>query len=123
MGDELDEVLSVERVIHQLQADPAPRPKVPEVKPRVKFVSYNGDYPNLCRGTLVMEVDGVAMVWPSYCLESGGSVDFDNDWQENVMKGPWKITRWPEAFPSELRDEATALVNKHVLHGCCGGCV
>jgi len=28
------------------------------MRDRVKFVSYNGHYPNLCSGNLVLEIDG-----------------------------------------------------------------
>lgn len=39
---------------------------------RVKFVSYDGEYPNLCSGTLVLNVDGKDVTFPKYCLSSCG---------------------------------------------------
>jgi hypothetical protein len=90
---------------------------------RVSFVSYDGAYPNLCSGQLVLAVDGIAYVFPSYCLSSGGSVSFDEDWSENVDEGEWSISEWPEGFPEDLKDEATEVVNENISHGCCGGCV
>lgn len=44
----------------------------------VKFVSYDGKYPNLCSGTLVLEVDGEKREIP-YALCSGGSAYFDEN--------------------------------------------
>ena len=58
----------------------------------VKFVSYDGKYPNLCTGTLVLNIDGTdysfgftTVPGMSKCdfpmfWHSGGSVSFDNDW-------------------------------------------
>jgi hypothetical protein len=51
---------------------------------RLKFVSYDGSYPNLCRGELVLSLDGHNIIFPQYCLESGGSVSFTEDWDECV---------------------------------------
>lgn len=42
----------------------------------IKFISYDGAWPNLCRGTLVVEKDGKQ--YSMYgVLISGGSVSFD----------------------------------------------
>lgn len=53
----------------------------------VEFVSYDGRFPNLCSGTLVLKIDGVERTMPQYCMSSGGSVWFDNDWGEHVESG------------------------------------
>lgn len=46
----------------------------------IKFISYDGAWPNLCRGTLVVEKDGKQ--YSMYgALISGGSVSFDADWE------------------------------------------
>ena len=39
----------------------------------VEFVNYNGRYPNLCRGTLTLRINGKIVEWKN-CLESGGYV-------------------------------------------------
>jgi hypothetical protein len=92
-------------------------------KPRVEFVSYNGAYPNLCAGTLVLRADGVEYTFPHYCMASGGGVWFDKDWSEHVDSGPWMINKFPDNFPKELIQEAIDVVNDNVPYGCCGGCV
>jgi hypothetical protein len=86
-------------------------------------VSYDGEYPNLCRGTLILNLDGKDVVFPPYCLSSGGSVWFTADWQEVVESGEWSISDWPKDFPRELYSLAEQLVNDNVSPGCCGGCV
>jgi hypothetical protein len=93
------------------------------MKKRLKFVSYNGAYPNLCRGKLIMELDGNKIIFPEYCLSSGGSVSFTDDWEEIVTKGEWSIDSFPENFPEELKQEAENLVNENINFGCCGGCI
>lgn len=90
---------------------------------RLKFVSYDGDYPNLCRGKLVMELDGKQIKFPGGCLKSGGGVGFTDDWEEVVDSGEWSIDEFPENFPGELKQKAIELVNENIHYGCCGGCV
>ena len=69
----------------------------------VKFVSYDGKWPNLCTGTLVLNIDGkdysfgfTTVPGMSKCdfpmfWHSGRSVSFDDDWNANVTSGRWQI--------------------------------
>lgn len=87
----------------------------------VEFVSYDGRYPNLCSGILVLRINGTKRTFPRYSMKSGGCVWFDREWGEHVEQGPWSVE-----LPSDLepyREEIEACVNTHVQHGCCGGCV
>ena len=86
-------------------------------------IKYDGSYPNLCSGKLIVIVDGIEWNFPDYCLSSGGSVSFDSEWQENVTYGAWTITDWPAEFPEILQLHVTRAVNDEIDHGCCGGCV
>ena len=86
-------------------------------------IDYNGEYPNLCSGDLIVHIDGKKWVFPSYCLSSGGSVWFDDDWGEHVEEGPWSIREWPAGFPDELKSDVFDAVNRKIPFGCCGGCV
>lgn len=85
----------------------------------IKFISYDGRYPNLCSGTLVLEIDGV--IRTDFNLCSGGRVWFDADWCEHVESGPWAV-EVPDDL-KHLRHEIEDVVNNNVLWGCCGGCV
>lgn len=90
---------------------------------KLTFVSYDGNYPNLCSGQLVLAIDGNNVVFPKYCLSSGGGVFFDNDWQEEVTQGEWTISEFPKDFPEEMKELAVDIVNENIPFGCCGGCV
>ena len=52
----------------------------------VEFVSYNGKYPNLCRGTLIIKVNGKEAVLKN-CLYSGGRCGFDQKRNEHIKTG------------------------------------
>jgi len=93
------------------------------MKERLNFISYDGGYPNLCSGTLIMELDGKQIKFPDYCLCSGGNVWFDEGWMEHVESGPWTIEKFPKGFPEDLESVAEKLVNDNIPWGCCGGCV
>ena len=86
-------------------------------------IEYDGGYPNLCSGGLVVTIDGKRWVFPSHCLSSGGSVWFDAGWSEHIESGPWSISEWPEDFPEDLKEETEREVNYQIPWGCCGGCV
>jgi hypothetical protein len=86
-------------------------------------IKYDGKWPNLCSGTLVVIANEKEWVFPSFCLESGGCVSFDEEWTEEVTHGPWIITDWPDGFPENLKFKVERLVNEQVQLGCCGGCV
>jgi hypothetical protein len=90
---------------------------------QVEFVSYNGAWPNLCSGVLVVKVDGKTWTFDQYVMQSGGSVWFDDSWSEHVESGLWTIREWPEGFPTSARYQVTQCVNDNVPFGCCGGCV
>lgn len=119
---------------------------------RVKFVSYTGEYPNLCSGVLTLEIDGtqykfghnyinyrfdeIKKKWiqtdedennPNYeqfwC--SGGRCYFTNDYQDSVVeRNEWHIDveELPEKF-KELAEEIDIVFNENVHWGCCGGCL
>lgn len=94
------------------------------MEPRVKFISYTGEYPNLCSGVLTVSIEGKIVALPKYSCNSGGSVWFDNDWCENIEEGPWSID--DDDIPGEYleyKDEIIACMNENVPYGCCGGCV
>ena len=86
-------------------------------------IEYDGKYPNLCRGNLIVKINGQTIQFPEYCLVSGGSVWFDDEWNDNVEEGPWSIGEWPENFPEELKTAVLDAINEQIPHGCCGGCV
>ena len=52
----------------------------------VEFVSYNGKFPNLCRGTLVIKVNGEEISLENYLI-SGGQCWFDKDRADHVESG------------------------------------
>lgn len=93
---------------------------------RVKFISYDGAYPNLCRGTLVLEIDGEQVEIEPYsgALVTGGTCTFDSHWHEIVEEDAWIID--PEQLPDYLyqyADEIEDVVNENIPWGCCGGCL
>lgn len=87
----------------------------------VEFVSYDGKWPNLCSGTLVLKINGEEVEFPKYCMNSGGGVYRDEEGDYYTEKGPWTVN-----IPVEYRRysaEIDDVVNEKVPCGCCGGCI
>lgn len=87
----------------------------------VEFVSYDGRYPNYCSGKLVLRIDGKEVEFPDYCMCSGGSVWFDDEYDEHVEWGEWSVNV-PEEY-ANIQKEIEDCVNQNVVWGCCGGCI
>ena len=87
----------------------------------VEFVSYDGKWPNLCSGVLVLRIDGKVVEFPKYCMTSGGCIGFSKDWEEFIEYGAWSVDV-PEEY-KHLRKEIEECVNENVTWGCCGGCI
>ncbi len=106
---------------------------------KVEFVSYTGEYPNLCSGILVVKIDGKEVSFgynwddanakPNYppIWKSGGEVAFDDDWNDYVSEGDWLLdVDNPDRYPKFVQDafpDIIKVMNESVPHGCCGGCV
>ena len=105
----------------------------------VEFVSYTGEYPNLCRGVLTLKIDGEEVVFGhNYCFNdwkndghyndfwsSGGSCGFSDDYSQSyVTGGEWEIDvlRLPENY-RKYAHEIDQVFNENVESGCCGGCL
>lgn len=99
---------------------------------KIEFVSYNGHYPNLCSGTLVLKLNGVETTFSSYgdadfkefwC--SGGCCGFTNDYNDSyIKKGKWKIDfNNIEEKLKPYADDLIKVFNENVPYGCCGGCL
>jgi len=86
----------------------------------VEFVSYDGKYPCLCSGTLVLRIDGNEVSLDS-CLESGGGCSY-NECDDFVWQGEWDISDIPDEY-KKYHDEIVKVVNDNVPYGCCGGCL
>jgi hypothetical protein len=90
---------------------------------KIEFVSYDGSFPNLCRGTLVIKVNGKEYNCGE-CLMSGGSAFFDNNGGDHIEEGEWSIDK--DYLPKEIEhlyEEIADVVNANVPYGCCGGCL
>lgn len=89
----------------------------------MKFISYDGKWPNLCSGELIVEKNG-KQYSIRRALISGGRCGFGPDWEEEVEEGPWIVNA--SKLPDELKGdvaELEELVNANVPRGCCGGCL
>lgn len=89
-------------------------------------IQYDGKYPNLCSGHLVVTIDGVVWDFGKYCLSTGGCAYFKvskTGWEDVVEEGEWDITDYPEGFPEELKEAVLKKVNEEIPWGCCGGCL
>lgn len=95
----------------------------------VKFIEYTGEYPNLCSGVLTLEIDGEKAVFGydqqhQKFWSSGGSVWFDDDWNDYTAIGEWQIDvdELPEQYKKYAK-EIAEVFNENVEYGCCGGCI
>lgn len=100
----------------------------------IKFITYSGAWPNLCRGKLVLEIDEKIVIfgdgpdetdYPSF-WKSGGTVSryFDNRISPEFTKGEWVLDedRLPDKFKN-IANELIDIFNDNVEYGCCGGCI
>lgn len=86
-------------------------------KPKFEFVSYTGEWPNLCSGTMIFKVDGKE--YHIERLESTGGLN--EDYEPYI--GKWKIKK--DKLPEELKPylkDIEKLANDNIELGCCGGC-
>lgn len=99
----------------------------------VKFISYDGEWPNLCSGILTLEIDGKTVTFGSNnCCDydrfwiSGGCCSFKSHTNETfIERDEWKFDD-DEYFPNEYLnyyEEIKKLFNDNVEFGCCGGCI
>lgn len=82
---------------------------------KIKFISYDGEYPCLCIGTLVLEIEGKRVELKNV-LSSGGSCFIDNHDNEIVEEGPWSINV-PEEY-QQHKEENKVLDKALELMAC-----
>jgi len=122
------------------------------MKHNVEFISYDGKYPCLCMGTLLVKIDGQQYAfglendafsktnikdeykYPIFWGSSGGiahSEDYSDMW---AIGGDWVLDfdeeeEISEDYPEEIRDieifkEMIRLMNENIeAIPCCGGCI
>ena len=108
---------------------------VSEATNHVKFVSYSGEYPNLCSGILILNIDGEEVKFGSSYLDKGSKM-YESFWSSGgrcvrngysesyVDHGDWEINI--DALPDKYKKYASEIddvFNSNVRHGCCGGCL
>lgn len=108
-------------------------------KPKIMFVSYDGEYPCLCRGQLVLKIGrrtyrfGTPFndclgelppgAYPRFWT-SGGNVRLFQ-----IEQGKWESDidgNVAKELPREVLDNIDCIMdlfNSHVPYGCCGGCI
>lgn len=92
----------------------------------VKFISYTGEYPNLCSGILTLKIDdkevrfGYGTSNKPFWYSGGGL----NPNYEGAYQREWKIdvNKILEKYRKYAR-EIDEVFNENVEWGCCGGCI
>lgn len=99
---------------------------------KIEFVSYDGEYPNLCSGMLTLKINGEVKTfyydrkkadYPDFWY-SGGTCWVDGA-EEDVTQADWEFD-WEaehDCFSSSEKRQIEKLFQKNVPHGCCGGCI
>lgn len=87
----------------------------------VEFVSYDGEFPNPCDGTLVLRIDGKEVEILTHCLLSTGTA-YCTEHEDVVEYGDWVVVDIPCGY-GKYSNEINKCVNEHVRHGCCGRCI
>jgi len=80
-------------------------------KKGISIVCYDGRYPNLCSGQLIVAANGKVFTFTKYSLRSGGNVLFDENWSEIVDEGKWSVGEWPEDYPENLKEDTVSAIN------------
>lgn len=93
----------------------------------IKFISYDGKYPNLCNGILTLEIDGKTVTFGS-----NNGCDYDRFWisggccgTKYIETDEWQFDDdkyFPDKYLSHY-EEIKKLFNDNVEFGCCGGCM
>ena len=86
-------------------------------------IEYDGKYPCLCMGHLIVWIDDVKWDFGRYSLSGNGRIHRDEDWNMWASEGEWSIDEYPEGFPEELKEIVLSKINEEIPHGCCGGCI
>lgn len=82
-------------------------------------VFYDGKYPSVCLGRLIIKVDGKEIYNKEYCCYSTGSlVWLDEDWNIESGKLVWDDAKY---FSKEIQKAVSDELKK--IKVCCGGCV
>jgi hypothetical protein len=98
---------------------------------KLEFISYDGAYPNLCRGNLVVKIGKRTVKfgdggYPPFWM-SGGKMSFTNE-GACAVKADWELINYfiSDPYPKYIKKELhnlLALFNDNVRKGCCGGCI
>ena len=89
-------------------------------------VSYDGEYPILCDGTLKVILDNGEELEISSPCASGGGICRSEDWDMWPEEGEWKIgygLKNNKILTKEDKQKVVDWFNENVPHGCCGGCI
>lgn len=102
----------------------------------IVFISYDGAYPELCKGVLHLVINGIDWYFGDEDqLELIGIKEGDGSgqrfWKSGgsvsdgiIVKGKWKVDF--DLLPDYLKfyaDEIAEVMNEYIEYGCCGGCL
>lgn len=77
----------------------------------VKFISYNGEYPNYCNGIVTLEIEGI-----EYSFNLSELLGTKSYYIKGIN---------PDAFPENIRryyHEIIRVMKDNLQYTCCGGC-
>lgn len=82
-------------------------------------VFYDGKYPNVCLGCLIIKIDGKEIYNKEHrCYSTGSIVWLDDNWNIGSGKLVWDDAKY---FSKEIQKAVSDELKK--MKVCCGGCV